>query len=142
MEAKLGVYIPVYGGWLRGVEEGEEDTCYSYALETALRAEEMGIESIWVPDHMLNPIKGERTGSLEAWTTLSALAAVTERVELFHTTLCQGFRYPSVLAKMAATLDDVSGGRFRLGLGAGWYKREFQAYGLPWHDHDRRIDRA
>jgi alkanesulfonate monooxygenase SsuD/methylene tetrahydromethanopterin reductase-like flavin-dependent oxidoreductase (luciferase family) len=64
-------------------------------------------------------------------------------MELFHTTLCQGFRYPAVLAKMCATLDDISDGRFRFALGAGWFKREFQAYGVPWdEDHDARIDRA
>ncbi|MFQ6076709.1 MAG: LLM class flavin-dependent oxidoreductase, partial [Candidatus Bathyarchaeia archaeon] len=91
MKAKLGIYIPMYGGWLRGVDEGERGPTYDYAAETSLKAEGMGIHSIWVPDHMLNPIKGERTKSLEAWTTLTALAAITERVELFHTTLCQGF---------------------------------------------------
>lgn len=142
MKAKLGVYIPVYGGWLRGVDEDERAPSFNYAAETAVKAEEMGIHSIWVPDHMLNPIKGERAKSLEAWTTLTGLAAVTSQVELFHTTLCQAFRYPAVLAKMGATLDDISNGRFRLALGAGWFKREFQSYGVPWHEHDTRIDRA
>ena len=89
---------------------------------------------------MLNPIKGEREPSLEAWTTLTAITALTRKIEVFHTTLCQGFRYPAVLAKMAATLDDVSGGRFRFAIGAGWYQREFQAYGAPWYDHDTKID--
>jgi FMNH2-dependent dimethyl sulfone monooxygenase len=91
---------------------------------------------------MLNSIKGEREPSLEAWTTLTAIAAQTNRIELFHTTICQGFRYPAVLAKMAATLDDVSGGRFRFSIGSGWYQREFQAYGAPWYDHDTKIDIA
>ena len=87
--------------------------------------------------------RASREKSLEAWTTLTALAAITRKVELFHTTLCQGFRYPAVLAKMCATLDDVSNGRFRFALGAGWFKREFQSYGVPWdEDHDTRIDRA
>ncbi len=142
MRSKLGIYIPMYGGWLRGVEEGEEEPSYRYAAETALKAEQMGIHSIWVPDHMLNPLKGERAKALEAWTTLTALGAITKRVELFHTTLCQAFRYPTVLAKMAATLDDVSNGRFRFALGAGWFEREFEAYGVPWEDHDIRIDRS
>jgi FMNH2-dependent dimethyl sulfone monooxygenase len=91
---------------------------------------------------MLNPIKGERKPSLEAWTTLTAIAAETKKVELFHTTLCQGFRYPAVLAKMSTTLDDVSDGRFRFALGAGWFQREFQSYGAPWYDHDTKIDIA
>ena len=140
MKAKLGIYAPVYGGWLRGVEEKEAKPSYRYVAEVARKAEEIGVHSIWVPDHMLNPIKGEREPSLEAWTTLTAITALTRKIEVFHTTLCQGFRYPAVLAKMAATLDDVSGGRFRFAIGAGWYQREFQAYGAPWYDHDTKID--
>lgn len=142
MQAKLGIYIPVYGGWLRDNPMEEKGVSYEYAKLVAIKAEEIGIQSIWVPDHLLNPIKGESVGCLEAWTTLVALASVTKRVELFHTTLCQGFRYPTVLAKMCVTLSDISCGRFRLNLGAGWFRREFEAYGLPWHDHDHRIDRA
>lgn len=142
MKTKLGVYIPVYGGWVRGVEEGEKEPSFDYASETAIKAEEIGIQSIWIADHMLNPIKGERANSLEAWTTLTAIGAITSKVELFHTTICQGFRYPAVLAKMGSTLDDVSKGRFRLALGAGWFKREFESYGAPWHDHDTRIERS
>ena len=142
MKIKLGIYIPMYGGWLRGVDEGENEPTFKYASDAAIKAENMGIESIWVPDHLLNPPKGETASSLEAWTTLTGLAALTSKVELFHTTLCQGFRYPAVLAKMGATLDDLSGGRFRFSLGAGWYEREFQAYGAPWDDHDTRIARS
>jgi FMNH2-dependent dimethyl sulfone monooxygenase len=142
LKIKIGIYIPVYGGWLRGGEEEEREPTFKYASEAAIKAENMGIESIWVPDHLLNPIKGESAKSLEAWTTLTGLAAITSHVELFHTTLCQGFRYPAVLAKMGATLDDVSGGRFRFALGAGWCEREFQAFGAPWNDHDTRIARS
>lgn len=142
LKTKLGIYVPTYKRWVRGIDEGENDPTFRYAAETAIKAEEIGIHSIWVPDHLLNPMKGEREKSLEAWTTLTALAAITKRVELFHTTLCQGFRHPAVLAKMCATLDDISNGRFRFALGAGWFEREFQAYGVTWHDHDSRIDRA
>jgi len=142
LKIKLGVYIPVYGGWLKGVDEGEKDPVFKYAAETARKAEEIGFHSIWVTDHMLNRTKGEGAKSLEAWTTLTGLAAITRKVELFPMVLCQGFRHPAVLAKMGATLDDVSQGRFRLAMGAGSWEREFEAYGLPWHDHDARIDRA
>lgn len=142
MRTKIGIYIPVYGGWLRGIKEEESKPTFKYASEAAIKAEDMGIESIWVPDHLLNPMKGESAPSLEAWTTLTGIAALTSQVELFHTTLCQGFRYPAVLAKMGATLDDVSGGRFRFALGAGWFEREFQAFGTPWHDHNARIARS
>jgi FMNH2-dependent dimethyl sulfone monooxygenase len=132
----------MYGGWLRDVSLEEKEISYEYAKRAALKAEEIGIESIWVPDHLLNPIKGENINCLEAWTTLTAIGSVTKRVELFHTTLCQGFRHPAVLAKMSVTLFDISNGRFRLNLGAGWFKREFEAYGIPWHEHNDRIDRA
>lgn len=142
MKIKLGVYIPIYGGWMKGVDEGEESPAFKYVAETATKAEEIGFQSIWVTDHMLNRTKGEKAKSLEAWTTLSGLAAITKRVELFPMVLCQGFRYPAVLAKMSTTLDDVSQGRFRLALGAGSWEREFESYGLPWHDHDARIERA
>src|SRR4051812_9467164 len=99
----------------------------------ARAAEEVGFDSIWLGDHLLYG-QPER-GPWEAWTLLSALAAVTERVELGPLVACAGFPPPGLLAKMAATIDEVSGGRFILGLGAGWNEREFAAFGLPF---DRR----
>jgi len=141
MKAKLGVYIPMYGGWIRGAPL-EEEVTYNNAKKAALTADAVGIHSLWVPDHLLNPIKGQDAPALEAWTILTAIAAVTGKVELFHTTICQGFRFPSVLAKMCVTMQDLSEGRFRLSLGACWFFREFEAYGISWEDHDSRIDRA
>lgn len=142
MRPKLGIYLPIYGGWVRSAPLEETDVTYEYAKKVALRAESIGIDSLWVPDHLLNPIKGESAKSLEAWTTLTAIASVTEKIELFHTCLCQGFRYPGILAKMCSTIADISEGRFSLVLGAGWFKREFDAYGIPWHEHDDRVDRG
>ena len=142
MKAKLGIYLPVYGGWVRNAPYEEGEVTYEYVEKVALKAEEIGIDSVWVPDHLLNPIKGEMARSLEAWTTLTAIAAATEKVELFHTCVCQAFRYPGVLAKMCATIADISKGRFRFVLGAGWFKREFDAHGIPWHEHDERVDRG
>jgi FMNH2-dependent dimethyl sulfone monooxygenase len=130
MRTRLGIYIPLYGGWIRGAPP-EEEVTYANAKKAALAAEEAGIHSLWVADHLLNPIKGQNQPSLEAWTTLTGLAAVTKRVELFHTTICQGFRYPAVLAKMCVTMQDLAKGRFSLSIGAGWFQREFEAYGLP-----------
>jgi probable F420-dependent oxidoreductase len=102
----------------------------------ARAAEEVGFDSIWVGDHLL--YEQPERGPWEAWTLLSALAAVTERVELGPLVACAGFHPPGLLAKMAATIDEVSGGRFILGLGAGWNAREFAAFGLPF---DRRVSR-
>lgn len=140
---KLGLYLPTYGGWLRRAEgEQERPPTYKYAKEVAEGAEEAGMDSLWIPDHLLNPIKGEREPSLEAWTLAVGIAEATERVKISHTTLCEAFRYPAVVAKQAATLSELSGGRFWLSLGACWFKREFEAYGLPWLEHDDRVDRA
>ena len=130
---RIGLYLPVYGGWLpqsgsakaleSGVSfdgDGEHPPTYAYVKRVAVKAEEIGVDSLWIPDHMLNPIKGEKAPSLEAWTLATALAEATDKVIIAHTTLCEAFRYPAVLAKQGATLADISGGRFLLSLGAGW----------------------
>lgn len=135
-------WLPTYGGWLRQVEEEERLPTYDYAKEVALKAEKAGIDSLWIPDHLLNPIKGEHSPSLEAWTLAAGIAEATDEIVISHTTLCEAFRYPVVLAKQAATMCDLSDNRFWLSLGAGWYKREYSAYGLVWHEHDDRVERA
>jgi FMNH2-dependent dimethyl sulfone monooxygenase len=90
-------------------------------------------------DHFFyKPVEGAIEGQHEAWTVVSALAAVTERVEIGTLVLCSSFRSPSLVAKMAATADQVSGGRLILGLGAGWHDPEYDAFGFP---KDRRVDR-
>ncbi len=139
---KIGLYLPIYGGWVRGPHEKEQPPTYSYVREVAQEAERIGIDSLWIPDHLLNPLKGEGSPSLEAWTLAAAIAEATEKVVIVHTTLCEAFRYPAVLAKQAATLTDISRGRFWLSLGAGWFKREYEAYGLPFYEHNQRIDRT
>ena len=105
----------------------------------ARAAEASGFDSIWVGDHLLygDDGRGER-GPWEAWTLLAALAAVTERVELGPLVACAGFHPPGLIAKMAATIAEVSGGRFVLGLGAGWNEREYRAFGIPF---DNRVSR-
>jgi FMNH2-dependent dimethyl sulfone monooxygenase len=141
MALGIGVYLPMYGTMIRRIEIDPEPN-FAYAREVALLAEELGLHSVWAPDHLLNPQMGEAARALEAWTVIAALASVTRRVTLAHTTLCQAFRYPAVLAKMIATLDDVCQGRFFCCLGAGWFRREFDAYGLPWDDHAGLIARG
>lgn len=152
---KIGIYLPVYGGWLaaKGSAKAEGDRAYTtgerenspayvYIRKAALEAEKIGIDSLWIPDHMLNPIKGEEAPSLESWTVITAIAEATERTVIAQTTLCEAFRYPAVLAKQAATLSEISAGRFWLSIGAGWFKREYEAYGLPFYEHDNRVTRA
>jgi len=107
----------------------------------ARAAEEVGFDSIWIGDHLLyanGDRGGGERGPWEAWTLLSALAAVTERVELGPLVACAGFHPPGLIAKMAATIAEVSGGRFVLGLGAGWNEREYSAFGIPF---DHRVSR-
>ncbi|MEF8832414.1 MAG: LLM class flavin-dependent oxidoreductase [Candidatus Thermoplasmatota archaeon] len=140
---KFGLYLPIFGGWLRrSANEKEKELSYDYVKEVAIRAEEIGIDSLWIPDHLLNPPKGEEAPSLEAWTLATAIAEVTEEVDISHTTICEGFRYPAVLAKQASTLQEISEGRFWLSIGAGWFKREYAAFGLDFLEHDERIDKA
>ena len=138
----FGMWLPSYGGWLPGVDEEERGPTYSYVKKVALRAEEEGIDSLWIPDHLLNPVKGAEEPSLEAWTLAAGIAEATESINISHTTLCEAFRYPAVLAKQAATMADLSDDRFWLSIGAGWYKREYEAFGLDWIEHDKRVDRT
>jgi probable F420-dependent oxidoreductase len=105
----------------------------------ARAAEAAGFDSIWVGDHLLyRENGGPERGPWEAWTLLAALAAATERVELGPLVACAAFHPPGLLAKMAATVAEISGGRFVLGLGAGWNEDEFRAFGLP---YDHRVSR-
>jgi probable F420-dependent oxidoreductase len=109
----------------------------------AERMEEAGFDSLWVFDHLLYHETAEQpTGIWEGWTMLSALAAVTQRIELGPLVACTHFRNPAVLAKMAATLDEVSNGRLILGLGAGWNQPEFEAFGIPFNHRLKRFEEA
>jgi probable F420-dependent oxidoreductase len=111
---------------------------YAEIRDLALQVEEAGFDSVWIYDHLLYrfPDK-EPAGVWEGWTIMSALAEATSRVDLGALVLCTAFRNPAVLAKMAVTLDEVSGGRIILGLGCGWHDPEFSAFGLQF---DHRVD--
>jgi alkanesulfonate monooxygenase SsuD/methylene tetrahydromethanopterin reductase-like flavin-dependent oxidoreductase (luciferase family) len=102
----------------------------------AKAAEEVGFESVWIGDHLL--YDGPERAPWEVWTLMSALAASTSKVTIGPLVACAGFHPPAVLAKMASTIDEISGGRFVLGLGSGWNRREFDAFGIP---YDKRVSR-
>ena len=126
---RIGIQLP----------EVERDVRWPEYVAMARAAEAGGFDSIWLGDHLLYRGDGKpERGPWEAWTLLAALAAATGRVRLGPLVACAGFHPPGLIAKMAATIDEVSGGRFVLGLGAGWNEREFRAFGIP---YDHRVSR-
>ena len=107
--------------------------------EMARTAEAIGLDSVWLGDHLLYRwADAPSRGPWEAWTALTAIAAVTERVQIGPLVACTSFHNPAMLAKKAATLDEISGGRLILGLGAGWNETEYLAFGFP---YDHRVSR-
>jgi alkanesulfonate monooxygenase SsuD/methylene tetrahydromethanopterin reductase-like flavin-dependent oxidoreductase (luciferase family) len=112
---------------------------FDETLAFARHAEEVGLDSIWVFDHVIVRFPDEPQGAVrEGWTSLALLAPLVPRVELGSLVMCSSFRNPALLAKMAATLDDASGGRLLLGVGSGWHDPEYAAFGFP---ADHKVDR-
>ena len=112
---------------------------WSDLREMAALGEQVGADSLWVTDHLIHREPGEEPrGMWECWSLISALAAVTEKPEIGTLVLCNSFRNPTLLAKMADTVEEISSGRLILGIGAGWNKPEYDAFGYPF---DHRTDR-
>lgn len=137
----LGLALPHYDTSLRG-----QAASWEGVERIAQLAERSGFSSVWISDHLfLDWSKyggpADKQGVLESWTTLSALGAITSEVRLGTLTLCNDLRNPALLAKMAASLDRLSGGRLELGLGAGWYEPEYKAAGIPFDSAGDRIRR-
>ena len=120
--------------------EGQEDVTWDQWRALAAACEEHGFEGLFRSDHYLSVEGRTERGSLDAWATLAALAAITSRIRLGTLVSPATFRHPSVLAKSAATVDHVSGGRMELGLGAGWNEHEHRSYGFPFADLRTRMD--
>ncbi len=123
--------------------EVERDVRWPELVAMARAAEEVGFDSIWLGDHLLYRGDGRpERGPWDAWTMLTALAASTERVRLGPLVACAAFHPPGLLARMAAAIDEVSGGRFVLGIGAGWNETEFRAFGIPFEARASRFEEA
>ena len=128
MTMKIGVQLP----------EVEYEISFGDLVAMARLAEQVGFDAVWLGDHLLYELEVGPRGPWEVWTTLAALAIATERIELGPLVASTSFHAPAMLAKMAATVDAASNGRLILGLGAGWNKREYTAFGFP---YDNRVDR-
>jgi F420-dependent oxidoreductase-like protein len=120
--------------------EGQEDVTWEQWVALGETAERSGFEALFRSDHYLSVVGNPGRGSLDAWSTLNALAARTQTIRLGTMVSPTSFRHPSVLAKSVVTADHVSGGRVELGLGAGWLEAEHRAYGFPFHDTKTRMD--
>jgi len=125
---KIGVQLP----------EVEYEISFGDLVAMARLAEQVGFDALWLGDHLLYELEVGPRGPWEVWTTLAALATATDRIELGPLVASTSFHAPAMLAKMAATVDAASDGRLILGLGAGWNKREYTAFGFPF---DNRVDR-
>ena len=118
--------------------EVEWEVPFAELIRMARAAEQVGFDSVWLGDHLLYDLPVGPRGPWEVWTSLAALAASTERVLLGPLVASAGFHEPAMLAKQAATVDAISGGRLILGLGSGWNEREYRAFGFPF---DHRVSR-
>lgn len=130
---KVGVQLP----------EVEREVRWAELREMARLAERIGLDSVWIGDHLLYTAPGQPPRSpWEAWSTLAALAEATERIEFGPLVAATGFHSPAMLAKKAATIDEISNGRFILGLGAGWNKPDYTAFGFPYDKRASRFEEA
>jgi F420-dependent oxidoreductase-like protein len=134
---KVGVIVPQ--GWTGEYDGWEPAKAWQRTVEVARQAERLGFESIWLFDHFHTVPKPTDELTFESFTSLAALAAVTSRVRLGHIVICNGYRNPALVAKMIATMDVISGGRMELGIGAGWKRDEWMAYGYGFPETKERL---
>jgi F420-dependent oxidoreductase-like protein len=134
---RFGAFIPQ--GWRLDLVGIPVDRQWSSMLGVAHRIEELGYESVWVYDHFHTVPEPIQEPTFEAWTLMSALAATTERVRLGQMCTCNSYRPPAYLAKVAACVDVISGGRLEFGIGAGWYEHEYVGYGYTFAGASTRI---
>lgn len=138
---RFGYWLPVFGGWLRNVEDESMQASWRYVRDLAVRSEQIGFDITLIAELNLNDIKGVDAPSLDAWSTAAALASVTQRLELM-VAVRPNFHHPGLLAKTAANIDAISGGRVALNVVSSWWRDEAQQFGLPFDVHDARYART
>jgi FMNH2-dependent dimethyl sulfone monooxygenase len=138
---RFGYWLPVFGGWLRNVADERMEASWAYVKRLAQRSEQIGFDVTLIAELNLNDIKGVEAGSLDAWSTAAALAAVTERIELM-VAVRPTFHLPALLAKQAANIDQISGGRLTLNVVSSWWADEARKYGVAFEQHDDRYART
>ncbi len=138
---RYGYWLPVFGGWLRNVEDENMEASWDYVSRLARRSEEIGFDVTLIAELNLNDIKGVSAASLDAWSTAAALAAVTQRLELM-VAVRPTFHLPALLAKQAANIDRISGGRLSLNVVSSWWADEARKYGVAFEQHDDRYART
>lgn len=138
---KYGYWLPVFGGWLRNVEDEHMTPTWDYVKKLATRSEDIGYDLALIAELYLNDIKGEEAPSLDAWSTAAALAAVTQKQELM-VAVRPTFHNPAQLAKQAANIDHISNGRISLNVVSSWWKDEAEKYGIHFDQHDDRYART
>lgn len=138
---RYGYWMPVFGGWLRNVEDEQMQANWAYVSKLAKRSEEIGFDISLIAELNLNDIKGVNAPSLDAWSTSAALAAVTERLELM-VAVRPTFHTPALLAKQAANIDQISNGRLSLNVVSSWWEQEARMYGVNFEKHDDRYART
>ena len=136
---KIGVIVPQ--GWVGEYDGWDSLDAWRRTTEVALQAERLGFESIWLFDHFHTIPSPTDEITFESFSSLSALAAMTQRVRLGHIVICTAFRNPALTAKMISTMDTISGGRMDLGIGAGWKRDEWLAYGYGFPETKERLAR-
>jgi dimethylsulfone monooxygenase len=138
---RFGYWLPVFGGWLRNVREERMEASWDYVKRLAQRSEATGWDLTLIAELFLNDIKGIDAPALDAWSTASALAAVTDRLELM-VAVRPTFHAPSILAKQAANIDLISNGRLSLNVVSSWWSDEARRYGVRFDKHDDRYART
>jgi F420-dependent oxidoreductase-like protein len=136
---KLGVIVPQ--GWVGEYDGWDPIGAWQRTVAVARRAEQLGVESIWLFDHFHTVPRPTDEITFESFTSLAALAALTSRLRLGHIVICTAFRNPALTAKMISTMDTISGGRMELGIGAGWKRDEWEAYGYGFPPTSDRLAR-